>query len=255
MGTKKLFEAVAFVVRGLEYAHLANWLWELLFAGVSVTAGVLTVWTYLAKAPLLLVAAFAVCAIVTFLAAVVIGSSLRAQRKSSKIIPPEIELLIGDKAPFHEYKQRLHSAIHTIRVGVKNNCSGKSLTNCKLQIFGNSGEFSGRVPIEIPVQERLNPKDTKYISFASLDEGNGSSVAYHMGERKYAIQAYFPINPLSDKSNWLDHEPYELEIVASAAECPPFAMKCRLFVDGGNLKLSVANSPSTGGSPDALAQR
>ena len=97
--------------------------------------------------------------------------------------------------------------------------------------------FSGKVPIEIKKIDTLNPRDVVYLNFASLDE---ASVSYQSGKRTYGIQVYFPINPLSsNKSNWLNHEPYELELTATAAESLPFAVKCKLWVEAGRLKLTA----------------
>lgn len=101
-----------------------------------------------------------------------------------------------------------------------------------------SGEFADRIPVEIATIEKINPLETVYVDFSSLDEGHGS-ISYTHDKRTYSIQVYFPINPLSDRTNWLDHEPYDLELMATAAEAPPFILKRKLWVDGGRLKLSA----------------
>ncbi len=183
-------------------------------------------------------AAFAFCALVTTLVIFYSISTLILSLGNN--VARGIELSIGESDLFHTYKEKLYMRAHLIRIGVRNNFRDKALTNCKVKLNSISGEFSNRMPIVVADITSLNPRDIIYVNFASLDEENGS-IAYDGDKRKYGIQVYFPINPLpSDKSNWLDNEPYEIELLATAAECPPFAIKCKLWVDGGRLKLMVA---------------
>lgn len=170
--------------------------------------------------------------LIAFLAAM--SMAVRAEWRAYLEKKPKVKIILGDDAPFHTYKKRIHISDHLIRIGIE---STKSLSNCNLVLLRLSGEFSARCPVSIKTGLQLNSGEVVYLDFAELEE-SGSSVAFAGSERRYGIRVYFPINPLpSDKSNWLDNQPYTLAIQATATDSPPFTLDCRLFVENNKLKL------------------
>jgi len=217
--------------------HLLVWVIEILSAVVSAAAG------YMSGAPLPFVA-LAVLGVAVAVG-VVLAICYAAWRWASRLIRRRseshgISITLGSGPPFHTYKSGLHQRSHLIKVGVANPSSKRALTNCQLSLESITGMFASKCPIIIKANFILNPGAHEYIYFASLDE-SGSEVAYVQGEQKFGIRVYFHINPLpSDKSSWLDDQPYTLTLLATAAESPPRRLNCRLYVERGALKLEAA---------------
>src|SRR5271166_5609374 len=157
-----------------------------------------------------------------------------------KSSPRGIRVVIGSDAPFHNYKTKLYKRYHLIRIGIKNDSQDVALTNCEVELHTISGMFSQRCPIS-KSGFTLNPGAILYVDFVGLEE-SGSDAAYDAMDRKYGIRTYFPINPLpSDGSSWLDDQPYNISLLATAAESRPHRLDCRLFVEDGILMLRAAD--------------
>ena len=172
--------------------------------------------------------------LIAFCAAV--SMAVRSEWRAYLEKRPKIRVILGDDGPFHVYRNKLHRLDHLIKIAIENASSTKSLSNCNVNLLKLSGAFSAKCPVSIKTGFQLNPGETTYLDFAELEE-SGQDVAYDSSGRRYGIRVYFPVNPLSDKSNWLDHEPYTLTIQATSAESPPFTLNCRLFVEGQKLRL------------------
>ena len=222
--------------RHLGRIHLVLWIIDGAAALVSGAAA------YMSGLPLPLVAlaALGVLAAVTIFlilcyAAWLWISRLIRRRSQSR----GIAVVLGSAPPFHTYKAGLHQRSHLIKIGLVNPSSSRALTNCQLCVESITGGFAHKCPIIIKAGFILNPGAHEYIYFAALNE-SGSEIAYVQGERKYGIRVYFPINPLpSDKSSWLDDQPYTLTLLATAAKSPPCRLICRLYVESGALKLEA----------------
>ena len=148
-----------------------------------------------------------------------------------------IVLLFGVGAPFDQYKSRIHFQEHLIRVGVEN-LSRRQLTNCEITLERITGRLSHRCPVKIKSGFVLNPGAKDYVPFVQWDEvERGPSLHEGPRGRDQGITAFFPINKLSNGMSYLDDQPYELALKATAAECDPHEVKCGLWIENGKLRL------------------
>jgi class 3 adenylate cyclase len=153
----------------------------------------------------------------------------------------DIRLVLGVGAPFDRYKSRLHFKEHRILIGVENVSLVRQLTNCDVSVEQISGRLSHRCPVKIKSEFVLNPGAKEYIPFVEWDEVlRGPSLHESSAGGNPGIEAYFPINPLSNGVSYLDDEPYDLVLRATAAESPPHEVRCRLWIENGVLRLEPA---------------
>jgi hypothetical protein len=151
-----------------------------------------------------------------------------------------ISLLFGVGAPFDQYRSRIHFREHLIRIGIENRSFSQQLTNCEVTVEQISGRLSPRCPVKVKSGFTLNPGAKDFIPFVQWDEViRGPSLHESSTGKDQGIEAFFPINPLSDGISYLDDQPYEILLRATAAESPPDLVKCRLWIENGALKLQV----------------
>ncbi len=248
MAFTKFFEV------GERYLGRVHLLWWIIEIAISLSSGALGGWWAHANgfpSPLIaltVVGAFVVAA--TVLTALYIVITWLGSRTVWKSSPRGIRVVIGSDAPFHNYKTKLYKRYHLIRIGIKNDSQDVALTNCEVELHTISGMFSQRCPIS-KSGFTLNPGAILYVDFVGLEE-SGSDAAYDAMDRKYGIRTYFPINPLpSDGSSWLDDQPYNISLLATAAESRPHRLDCRLFVEDGILMLRAADDHSVDKKPNS----
>ena len=220
--------AYDFFERWLSRAHLYGWL-----IGDAAVSSILGWWANIRGWDFIVVVLAAVGAFVVILLLIVFIYCLIAQHHRSS--RAAIQIILGQDAPFHTYKQRLHYREHLIKIGIRNPFQDKALSNCDVSLVNISGMLGDRCPVSIKSHFILNPGATEYIEFVELRETRSGPPLSAPGA---GIRAYFPINPLpSDKSSWLDDPPYSITLMATAAESPPCRIECRLLLDDGVLKL------------------
>jgi hypothetical protein len=223
--------------RHLGRIHLAVWIVEVL---TSASLGGFS--AYASGLPLPLVALAALGGVVAVTVAIILCYDAwvwlsRFVRR--RFEAHGISIVLGTASPFETYKASLHQRYHLIKVGLVNTSQSRALTNCRVQLENITGSLAHKCPVTIREGFILNPGASEYIELVGLNE-SGSEVAYDSSGRKYGIRAYFPINPLpSDKSSWLDDQPYTLTLLATAAESPPYRLTCRIYVENGGLKLET----------------
>lgn len=166
-----------------------------------------------------------------------------ARRRGIKVAdPPEptIQIVLGSEPPYQVVRPQLHGQRRTINIGVRNSSATSQLTNCALILESITGMLSDRCPVEVMSAKTINPDRPEYVPFVTFNESTtGPKPTDYRG-----IVAHFPINPLSGGQSYLDHQPYDLTLVATAAQSAPFTKKCRLWVDDGILKLEeVLHAP------------
>jgi len=79
----------------------------------------------------------------------------------------------------------------------------------------------------------LNPGAKEFVDFVDAEEATTGLSS----SKPATIRAHFPINPLSSGESYLDDQPYDISLIATAAESSPFRVACRLWFEGGVLKL------------------
>jgi hypothetical protein len=223
--------------RHLERIHLAVWIIEVL-----TSASLSGLWAYASGFPWPLVALTTLGGVVAITLIIVLFYELwlwLPRFIHGRFKSRGISIVLGSTAPFDTYKTGLHKRYHTIKIGLVNNSQLRALTNCQLTLENITGMLTDKCPVPIKTGFILNPGAYEYVELVGLSE-SGSDVAFDQSGPKFEIRAYFPINPLrSDQSSWLDHQPYTLTLLATAAESPSCRLVCRLFVEKGVLQLKV----------------
>jgi len=238
-----------FVERWLGRVHLAWWIAVDVIGGIAGGLGAL--WR---SEPWWIVLLSAVGAF--FLVAIGIAGLyvvVRLVLAKIKTLRLKLEIVIGNCPPFYvTEKKSIYKTLQSVSVGIRNNSYSKSLYNCELTLTKLSGTFSDKCPLLIASFSTINPRDIRYVKLASTDL---SGISRAGNTTNYSINVYFPVNPLrNDKSNWLDDQPYELELRATASNTPPFVTRCRLAIEDGKLVLTAANTPSFTATPGAPAR-
>jgi hypothetical protein len=146
-----------------------------------------------------------------------------------------VRITLGESAPHETLRDHFYSKSRTVKIGVANTSNSVALTNCKVILESISGVFSGRTPLLIKSNFSLNPGDCEYLPIAHFEEMKPPSLP---PEGRAGIHVHFDINPLSDGSSYLDDTSYDLTIVATASESSPHRLRCRLWLDGGTLRLT-----------------
>jgi hypothetical protein len=171
----------------------------------------------------------------------VVGFAIWAVRKHGGLDlgRRRIRLIFGVGDPFDQYRSRIHFREHRIRICLENRSSNRHLSNCEVTLEKITGRLSHRCPVSIKSGFTLNPGARTFIDFAQLDEANEGrpSLSEGAGGKQQGIVAFFPINPLSDGTSYLDDQPYDLLLKATAAESAPHLVESRLWIEGRAMKL------------------
>jgi hypothetical protein len=143
--------------------------------------------------------------------------------------------MFGAGAPFEEHKRGMFKISHIIRVGIENSSRTVRLTHCELTVESISGSLSRKCPVKVKEGISLNPRAKEYIDFVCF----GEAIPGSPPDDPPMIRAYFPINPqpILENRSYLDDQPYDLTLVATAAQSAPHTERCRLWVDKDKLRL------------------
>jgi hypothetical protein len=158
----------------------------------------------------------------------------RASKTEAVTTVANIRVILGTGAPFDILKNRLHTRNRLIRIGVQNLSTTQRLTNCEVILNSITGRLANKCPVKVEAGFSLNPGAIRYIDFVDFDETiSGPPIS-----NPPTIRAHFPINPLSNGESYLDDQPYDLVLKATAAETPSFTERYRLWIDQvGSLRL------------------
>lgn len=231
-----------------------SWIVTVIAAIATAVIGVATHAPMVLWVPLALIAAAAALLVVHLFVWLRGRHSKAEERPAAKISGPaillaseapsddsvRIKIVIASGAPFDFFRQHLYTKNHLVRLGVHNS-SSRQLTNCELLLTKISGQLAQRCPVTIRSGFSLNPGATEYIDFVDFDETTSGPPA----NVPPGIVAHFPINQLSDGRSFLDDQPYDLTLQATAAESSPDVAVCTLAIVSGvlTLKRAAPNNP------------